>query len=171
MVFVSSFKMLLAAKAVTALKTAPAALQRVMDFEPTNNGFKDCAVCSRDHLVVDSYTPKDHIHDVARTVDMLSSCGLKACPDKPICVADQAKYLGEMIQAHDSSPRPAYAPSSAGSGCRPLQHCSFAEPGQLRPPPLVSGAIFPAVSSLAVSNVCSFAAHAELVQLRRQPPF
>jgi hypothetical protein len=86
------------------LKTAPAALQRVMDFELMNHNLMDCTVSFIDDLLVYIDTPEQHLQDVARTLDMLSSCGLKAHPDKSVFFADQIEYLGHMIGAQGLTP-------------------------------------------------------------------
>ena len=88
-------------------RCAPAHCQRVLDFEISLNGLNDCCVSFIDDLLIHSANMSDHLRDVARVLDMLKSCGLKAHPDKCTFCSDRIEYLGHLIGAGGLTPHEA----------------------------------------------------------------
>jgi len=88
-------------------RNATAHFQRIMDAEILKNGLLGIACSFVDDILVYSRTAEEHVHHVARTLDMLVSCNLKAHPDKTIVGAASVEFLGFNISAYGIRPEDA----------------------------------------------------------------
>jgi len=65
-------------------RNATAHFQRIMDAEILRNNLTGSACSFVDDILTYSYTAEEHVQHVARALDMLINCNLKAHPDKTI---------------------------------------------------------------------------------------
>jgi len=88
-------------------RNATAHFQRIMDAEILKNGLLGIACSFVDDILVYSATAEEHVEHVARTLDMVISCNLKAHPDKTIVGAASVEFLGFNISAYGIRPEDA----------------------------------------------------------------
>ena len=86
------------------LKNASAAFQRRMDHELRRAGVDHYAVSFIDDVLIATDTAEEHVIAVAKVLDALSACGLRAHPDKSIFGADVIEYLGHNLSTFGISP-------------------------------------------------------------------
>ena len=89
------------------LKNASAAFQRRMDHELRRAGLDKVAVAFIDDVLIATETAEEHVEAVARVLDTLAACGLRAHPDKSIFGADVIEYLGHNLSTFGISPHQA----------------------------------------------------------------
>ena len=89
------------------LRNSPAWFQRVLDHEINKAGLSDVARAYIDDVVIASDTVEEHIEHVAKVLDMLHSCGLRAHPDKSVFGAAVISYLGHCVSATGLTPQQA----------------------------------------------------------------
>jgi RNase H-like domain found in reverse transcriptase/Reverse transcriptase (RNA-dependent DNA polymerase)/Integrase zinc binding domain/PHD-finger/Integrase core domain len=86
------------------LTNSPSAFSRILDTEIASNGLQDHCICFIDDLLIYSNSADEHAQHVARVLDMLSGCGLKAHPEKSVFGAAVVEYLGHNVSQHGLTP-------------------------------------------------------------------
>ena len=89
------------------LKNSPAHFQRVMNQAILGSGLNNCAKCYIDDILVHSVTYEDHLRDVAAVLEMISSNGLRAHPEKSVFGCSILEYIGHDISCYGITPNEA----------------------------------------------------------------
>ena len=89
------------------LKQAPAAFQRVMDFEMGQAGLLHCTKTFIDDILVHSASVEQHLKDLRAVLTALQNCGLRAHPEKTLLMIDTVDFLGYDVSQFGLTPQEA----------------------------------------------------------------
>lgn len=86
------------------VRMGPSYFQQLMSYHISKAGLDHICVAFIDDILIFSHTLDEHIQHVAAVLDMISSVGMKAHPDKSVFGCDKVEFLGHMISAFGMSP-------------------------------------------------------------------